>query len=270
MEIPISEKKIDESRFCIFMPSYNAEKFIEDTINRIPWNKLPIDLSYTVLFIDNKSIDNTWEIIQKIKNILLDKNIQAYAILNDKNLGYGGSVKKAFDFCQKNNIGLMGILHADGQYYPEELPRLIHEIQAHIDSALVYGSRLLGHPLRGGMPYYKYSANIILTWIQNLALHSNYSEFHSGYRLYRLNLIRNLPYQENSNYFDFDNQIMFQIHDKKLGIYETTIPTHYGDEKSYVSPIRTPLAILKNVIIYSLYKLGVIRSKLYEINEELT
>jgi len=258
------DKQLDETRFCIFVPSYNAEKFIEATIKRIPWSELPDNQDYSVLFIDNKSIDNTWQIIQKIRNLLTVKKIQTYAILNDKNLGYGGSVKKAFDFCLNNNIGLLGILHADGQYSPEELPRLIHELQVHDDCALVYGSRLLGNPIQGGMPYYKYFANIILTWLQNIVLHGNYSEFHSGYRLYRINLIRKINYQLNSNYFDFDNQIMFQIHHNKYGISETTISTHYGDEKSYVSPIRTPLAILKNIIIYSLYKTGLIRLKLYE------
>ena len=97
------------------------------------------------------------------------------------------------------------------------------------------------------MPYYKFAANIVLTWIQNKILQSNYSEFHSGYRFYRMNIIKNIPYKLNSDYFDFDNQIIFQIHHNKYGIYETEIPTFYGDEISYVSPIRTPLAILINI-----------------------
>lgn len=259
---------LDETRFCIFIPSYNAEKFIFNTVKRIPWDNLPDNIAFSVLFIDNKSTDGTWMEIDKACKALSDNHVQIYAIQNERNLGYGGSVKKAFDFCLNNNIGLLGILHADGQYYPEELPRLIHELQVHGDCALVYGSRLLGDPLKGGMPRYKYIANIILTWIQNLVLHSNYSEFHSGYRLYRMDIIKNIPYQGNSDYFDFDNHIIFQIHHYGFDIFETYIPTHYGNEKSYVSPIRTPLAILLNVMVYSLHKSGIIKTKSYSKNRK--
>lgn len=268
MGSPSSDKQLDESKFCIFIPSYNAEKFIEGTVRRIPWNKLSVDLDYAVLFIDNQSIDNTWKIIQKIKNFLLNNNIQSYAILNDINLGYGGSIKKAFDFCEDNNFGLIGILHADGQYAPEELPRLINKLRTHKECALVYGSRLLGQPLIGGMPYYKFAANIVLTWIQNKILQSNYSEFHSGYRFYRMNIIKNIPYKLNSDYFDFDNQIIFQIHHNKYGIYETEIPTFYGDEISYVSPIRTPLAILINILLYIMHKSGLAVIKCYSTDKD--
>jgi hypothetical protein len=155
----------------------------------------------------------------------------------------------------------MGVLHSDGQYLPEELPRLILEFLAHPNCALFYGSRLMGSPLRGGMPKYKFLANIALTWVQNCVLGSNYSEFHSGYRFYRMNKIRKVPYNLNSDYFDFDNQIMFQIHHIGETIAETFIPIFYGDEKSHVSPLRTPLGIFSTVLSYMLHKRGLIRVK---------
>jgi glycosyltransferase involved in cell wall biosynthesis len=254
-----NESSLDESRFCIFVPSYNTEKYIENTISRIPWGELPKELSYRVVFVDNKSTDNTWQRILKCQNDLKALGIDSDAIQNPRNLGYGGSKKVIFNYCINNDFGLLGVLHSDGQYLPEELPRLIREFLAHPDCALLYGSRLMGSPLEGGMPRYKYFGNIVLTWIQNLALGSIYSEFHSGYKIFRMNKIRGLPYHHNSDYFDFSSQIMFQVHHSGGGIVETYIPTFYGDMKSHVGPIRMPLAILATAFSYVLHKWGLIR-----------
>jgi glycosyltransferase involved in cell wall biosynthesis len=171
---------LDETKFCIFVPSYNAEKYIENTISRIPWGKMPQELSYSVVFVDNQSTDNTWQRIIKCQKHLKDIGIDSHFIQNPVNLGYGGSNKIIFNYCIEHNIGLLGVLHSDGPYLPEELPRLISEFLAHPNCALFYGSRLMGSPLRGGMPKYKFLVNIALTWVQNCVLGSNYSEFHSA------------------------------------------------------------------------------------------
>ena len=137
----------------------------------------------------------------------------------------GEATRSFSDYCIANDIGLVGILHSDGQYLPEELPRLVREFLAHPRCAMFYGSRLQGAPLAGGMPRYRLVANLVLTWAQNCALSAHYSEYHSGYRFYRLNEIRQLPYHENSDYYHFDSHIMFQIHHSGGTIDETSIPT---------------------------------------------
>ncbi len=258
-----NEALLDESRFCIFVPSYNTSTYIEKTIRRIPWDDMPGELTYRVVFVDNHSQDDTWQKVLRCQQELKDRGIDSDAIPNPENLGYGGSNKVIFDYCIEHGLGLMGVLHSDGQYLPEELPRLIREFLAQPEAALFYGSRLMGAPLQGGMPKYKFFANIVLTWLQNRVLGSRYSEFHSGYRFYRMNKIRQLPYHLNSDYFDFDNHIMFQIHHRGFQIGETSIPTFYGDEKSNVSPVRTPSAILTNTLAYWLHKKGVIRVRRY-------
>ena len=254
---------MNDQRLCLFVPSYNAMRFLRGTVTRIPWSALPQGIEYTVLFVDNQSDDGTWEEIATARQELGELGVSSHAIRNPRNLGYGGSVKVAFNYCLDNNIGLIGILHADGQYLPEELPRLVAEQINKKNCALLYGSRLLGQPLAGGMPRYKLLANIILTWLQNLALGSRYSEFHSGYRFYRMSLMREIPFELNSDYFDFDNEIMFQIHYRDAGIAETAIPTFYGEETSLVSPVRTPLAIVKNIVVFLAHRWGLTRIARY-------
>lgn len=254
---------LNERNFCIFVPSYNTAPYIEKTIARIPWHEMPRDLHYRVVFVDNQSKDDTWERIQRCRESLDAMGIESDAIRNPVNLGYGGSVKVAFDYCVAHDFGLVGVLHSDGQYLPEELPRLVGEFAANPAYTMYYGSRLTGKPLEGGMPLHKFFANHVLTWIQNWVLKSKYSEFHSGYKFYRMDRVRQLPYRENSDYFDFDNHIHFQVHHKGWQIGETIIPTFYGEERSHVSPFRTPLKILQNVLEYGLHRVGLLKVSRY-------
>jgi len=254
---------LDESRFCIFVPSYNASTHLPGTIARVPWQALPAELTYRMVFVDNQSTDDTWQVIQRVREQLAAEGRDVDAIRNPRNLGYGGSNKVIFDYCIRNDFGLLGILHSDGQYLPEELPRLIREFRAHPGCALFYGSRLLGAPLKGGMPRYKFLANHFLTWVQNTALGARFSEFHSGYRFYRMNRIRRLPYHENSDYYHFDSHIMFQIHHAGDTIEETAIPTFYGDEISYINPWKCTWGIVSNALVYVLHRLRVRKVRRY-------
>ncbi len=257
---------LNESNFCVFVPSYNTAGYIERTIERIPWGEMPKHFTYRVVFVDNCSTDNTWEKIQVCRRNLDKLGIASDAIKNPKNLGYGGSVKVIFDYCIENDFGLVGVLHSDGQYLPEELPRLVAEFSSEPAYALYYGSRLTGKPLEGGMPLHKYLANHVLTWLQNTVLRSKYSEFFSGYKFYRVNKIKDLPYHANSDYFDFDCHIHFQVHHRGWKIGETVIPTFYGEEESNVSPIRTPVKILQNVCSYALHNAGLKKIERYDFS----
>ena len=118
-----------------------------------------------------------------------------HAILHTENRGYGGSVKSAFAYAIEEGFDFIAVLHADGQYAPEELPRLVAALGRDQEICLLFGSRLSGRPLAGGMPLYKYVGNHILTFLQNAASGLRLSEYHSGYRLYRVALAAKLPLQ---------------------------------------------------------------------------
>jgi glycosyltransferase involved in cell wall biosynthesis len=261
----VSRSVLDEGRLCLFVPCYQASRLLEGTVGRVKWAELPQELSYRVVFVDNRSTDPTWEKIQQVQARLRALGVPSHAIRNLRNLGYGGSNKVIFDYCIENDIGLVGILHSDGQYLPEELPRLVREFLAHPRCAMFYGSRLQGAPLQGGMPRYRFVANVVLTWLQNRALSAHYGEYHSGYRFYRLNEIRQLPYHENSDYYHFDSHIMFQIHHSGGIIDETEIPTRYGDETSYINPFKCVGGIVGNAFVYILHRWGVRRVKRYSV-----
>lgn len=250
---------VDETQLCIYIPCYNGARFIAHTVSRIPWASLPSGLDYSVLFVDNASQDNSRDEIAKLCGTL--KN--ADSVLHPENRGYGGTVKSAFDYCLRKGIGLMAVVHADGQYAPEELPRLIGNLRSNPVCALHFGSRLSSAPLKGGMPIYKWAANHVLSGLQNIVLGLRLSEYHSGYRLYRVELVDKTPWRKASNGFVFDNEIIFLLQRQGLVITESPIPTFYGDEKSHVPKLETTMAILRNTWRYVAAVKGGRRDPLY-------
>ena len=141
------------------------------------------------------------------------------------------------------------MLHGDGQYLPEKLPDFIEEFN---DNNLdgVFGSRMKSYSgaLKGGMPLYKFLGNIGLTFIQNLILGSKMSEFHSGYRSYKVDSLKLIEFDKMADYYHFDTEIIIEFLKKKLNILEIHIPTFYGDEVSHLKSVPYGLKVLLSTI----------------------
>lgn len=225
--------------FFIVVPAYNASLFIENVIHRIPkviWNKNP-----QIVIINDCSTDNTLTIIKKISRRY--KNI--HVLNKKKNEGYAKAQKTGFTYALKNGADIVVLLHSDGQYAPEEMPRLIQPIEKG-QADVVQGSRILGgSALKGHMPLYKYIANRILSKLENWVCGTNISEFHSGYMLYSRNALEIIPFTKLSNTFHFDGEMVFMTHQMGLRFKELPIPTCYAGETSNLNPIKYGFQVLK-------------------------
>ncbi len=252
-------------RLCIYLPSYNAAPFLARTVERIPFAELPADLEVALLFVDNASTDGCQAQIERCRGRLAAAGIASSALLHPVNCGYGGSVKSALRWGLDQGFDYLVVLHADGQYSPEALPRLLGALRAAPTQALHFGSRLTGRPLEGGMPLYKLLANRTLTALQNRVLGLKLSEYHSGYRLYRLAFLREAGFERATDSFVFDNQIIFLLRLRGHEIGESPIPTFYGEEVSHVPLLATPLGILANSLRYWLARRGWRRDPLYQV-----
>ncbi len=234
-----------KNRILIFIPAYNVEKKIFSVIERIP-NSIFDDNEIDILIINDASTDNTEGEIEKIKKNF-KYSIKVYN--SDVNLGYGGVQKYAFKFSIENNYKYLIMLHGDGQYAPEELPNFIQKYEnQNIDA--VFGSRMKSYrsALKGGMPFYKFLGNIGLTFIQNLILGSSISEFHSGYRSFKVESLKKIEFNDKADYYHFDTEIIIEFLKKKLNIQEIHIPTHYGDEISHLKSIPYGIKVLISTI----------------------
>lgn len=251
-----------DKKVALFIVAYNAENFIHKTIERIP--KEIVNNFAQIYLIDDFSKDKTFAAAESAFRHLGIKN---YKVMRTPfNQGYGGNQKIGYKYALDKNYDYVIMLHGDGQYPPEFLPQII-ECFEDSEVAAVFGSRMMErfHALKGGMPFYKWLGNMVLTWIENKVLGVNLSEFHSGYRAYSLAALKVLPFQLNSNNFHFDTDIIIQFIANNFKIKEIPIPTHYGDEVCHVNGLKYFWNCLKSVIKFRLYKLGIFYQPNFDI-----
>jgi 2-polyprenyl-3-methyl-5-hydroxy-6-metoxy-1,4-benzoquinol methylase len=184
------------------------------------------------------------------------------------NLGYGGNQKAGYTYAINHGWDVVVLLHGDGQYAPEVMSDLVAPIVSG-DADAVFGSRMMtpGAARQGGMPLYKYVGNRILTTFQNAVTGLRLSEWHSGYRAYRVSALADLPFVGNSDGFDFDTEIILQLHASGKRIAEVPIPTYYGDEICHVNGIAYAKDVAVDTIRYRVGRSGFGRGRLGRVTE---
>lgn len=218
-------------RILIMIVAFNAEKHISRVLARIPYEQL--EGSYEIAVFDDASEDKTSQAaLEAAKHVPLPIRV----LSNPQNLGYGGNQKLGYQLAIQEGFDAVVMLHGDGQYAPELLPKILNPITEK-KSRIVLGSRMLdkSSALAGGMPFYKWIGNQALTFIENKIIGTKLSEFHTGYRAYHTDALRNIPFQFNANGFHFDTEILIQLVLAGEEIAEVSIPTHYGDEVCHVN-----------------------------------
>jgi len=221
-------------RIGIFVVAYNAIEHLIPTLQRIP--KSLYDSVEEIFIIDDCSKDNTYYAALGYKHEHLQDKL--LIMRNEQNQGYGGNQKRGYEYAISRGFDFVVLLHGDGQYAPEVMPAMLSPLVSG-DADLVLGSRMLkrGDALRGGMPLYKFFGNKILTTAQNALTGFNLSEYHSGYRAYRVEALKKIPFKDFSNTWHFDTQMILAFGERKFRINEVPIPTYYGNEICHVNGI---------------------------------
>lgn len=241
-------------KVVVVLPAYNAALTLKKTYNEIPFN-----LVDEVILCDDASKDNTIEVAQSL-------GIQ-HIIKHEKNKGYGGNQKSLYNAALDLGGDIVIMLHPDYQYTPLLIPSMVNIIGEEL-YPVVLGSRILGKgALKGGMPLYKYIANRFLTMTQNLLVNYKLSEYHTGYRAFSSEVLRGISFNNNSDDFIFDNEMLSQIIYKGFDIGEVTCPTKYFEEASSINFKRSTeygWGVLRVSLVHRLCKWGLIKSKLYQ------
>ncbi len=241
-------------RIGVLVVAFNAESTLRATLDRIPADLR--DRIDEILICDDASQDRTVDAGLAWREA--NGAIPTTVIRHLSNLGYGGNQKAGYRLAIERGLDVVVLLHADGQYAPEAMADLLAPLERG-EADAVFGSRMLeaGSARAGGMPLYKYLGNRVLTSFENRLLNSNLSEFHSGYRAYRLAALAELPIEFNTDDFDFDTQIIIQLLDAGKRIVEVPIPTYYGDEICYVDGLKYARDVVRDVVRYRLTKVGI-------------
>jgi len=229
-------------KVVIVLPAYNAEQTLEKT-----YNDIPSFYQKNVILVDDLSSDNTIKEAEKL-NIIV--------ILHKKNLGYGGNQKTCYQNALNIKADIVVMIHPDYQYDPKLIPALVEMINSG-NYDCVLGSRILGGgSLKGGMPFYKYISNRFLTLFENICTGIKLSEYHTGLRAYKTEVLKRINFEKNSDDFIFDNQILLQIIAQNFNIGEISCPTKYFPEASSINFNRSLLYGLGCVYWSLIYLLG--------------
>jgi len=242
-----SKKKV-----IVVMPAYNAEKTLKQTLDDIPpgW-------ADEIILCDDASRDGTVDLARKLGLCVLVHKV---------NRGYGGNQKTLYTEALKRGGQVMVMIHPDHQYDPTVVPHLVQPLlEGRCDA--VFGSRMLGgRPLEGGMPKWKYLANIFLTAAENAVFYMYLTEYHSGLRAYSRRYLEAVNFQANSDDFVFDSEIIAQGVMKGMRIREIPIETRYFKEASQIGMGRSiiyGLSILKTLVKFKLHKKGLKRFRMF-------
>lgn len=247
-------------KIAIYIPTYNAGQTLPLVLDRIPEEvKSRVE---EIFIVDNASPDNTYLIGVGYKNEKGLHNLNVYK--NERNLGYGGSQKVAYRYAIEKGYDVVVMLHGDAQYAPEKIAYLLEPFERG-EADMVFGSRIAGLPLKGGMPLHRFLGNKFLTAVENYVLDWNLSEYHSGFRVFSCAALRLIPFHLCSDDYHFDTEILVQFKLKRLRVVERPIPTHYGNERSYVNVWRYGLQVLYTMAEYLLHQKGIHRVEKFDI-----
>jgi glycosyltransferase involved in cell wall biosynthesis len=242
---------INGKRIAVVLPAYNAEKTLEATVRELP------DLVDIRILVDDHSSDRTVEVAKRL-------GLQFY--VHDQNYGYGRNQQTCYREALAEGADVVIMLHPDYQYTPL-LATAMASMVAYDVYDVVLGSRIIGgRALQGGMPFYKYVFNRMLTAFQNIFLRVKLSEYHSGYRVFSRKVLMELPLLENSDDFVFDNEVLAQCVYFGFSIGEVSCPTKYFEEASSINfrrSITYGLGVLATTLQFALQKMGVARFRLF-------
>ncbi len=223
----------------IVIPAFNAATTLPGVLRRIPRETLA-NLA-GIWIVDDGSRDGTAAVIEALAR----EHRTVSGVWLPRNRGYGGAMKAGLAAAREAGVEQLACLHADGQYAPERLPSLLAALgDEELD--LVQGSRIAsGTGISGGMPLYKYVAGRLLTSLENRVFGLRMTDYHSGYLVYGRRALERVPFAALSDSFDFDLEVIACCRALGLCIGELPIPTHYGDEVSYLNPATYGLRVLR-------------------------
>jgi glycosyltransferase involved in cell wall biosynthesis len=244
----------NDRKVIVVMPAYNAAQTLRQTYAEVTEQNL-VDL---VIVVDDGSQDETVAIARTLLNTMVHTH--------PRNQGYGANQKTCYKLALEEGGDIIIMVHPDYQYTPKLIPAMVSIIGNDLYPC-VLGSRILGgYALRGGMPVWKYIANRFLTLAENILIGAKLSEYHTGYRAFSRQLLEQLPLEQNSDDFVFDNQMLAQILWSGHTIAEVTCPTKYFTEASSINfrrSVKYGFGCLSTGLTFRLAKMNLIKSSLF-------
>ncbi|MCE9612776.1 MAG: glycosyltransferase family 2 protein [Lentisphaerae bacterium] len=243
-----------DKKVVVVMPAYNAERTLDRTVREA----LATGVVDEIVVVDDASRDGTVTLARRLP--------QVRVVVHPQNRGYGGNQKTCYREALASGADIVIMVHPDYQYSPRLIPAMASLIGIGLYHCVI-GSRVLGgYALRGGMPWWRYVSNRVLTLMSNLCQRAKLSEYHTGYRAFSRDLLQSLDLAGNSDDFVFDNEMLAQVIWAGYTVAEVSCPTRYFAEASSINfrrSVRYGFGCLRVALLFLLCDLGVVRHALF-------
>lgn len=248
--------KDEPQSIAVVMPSYNTARTLPSTVNTVR----ACCPSSTIIVVDDGSSDNTAQV---------GRDLGCLVVSHERNRGYGGAQKTGYSKALELGADIVVLVHGDNQYDPSLTNAFAQKVADGFPC--VTGTRMiLGDALASGMPWWKFIANKGLTGLENFAFGTKISDFHNGFRAYSANFLQSVPYEQFSEKFDFDTDIILHAALRRVPIAEIPHTTRYREENSqmtFVNGVKYGTRILLTVGRYFAHRLGLRYEPLFDVSE---
>ncbi len=240
---------LDGRKIVVVMPAYNAANTLQRTYDEVIAHTVVDE----VIIVDDASADETVAIARTFP--------RAHVEVHARNSGYGANQKTCYRIALAAGADIVIMIHPDYQYTPKLIPAVASLLTSGLYECVLASRILGGGAIKGGMPWWKYLANRVLTLCENVLTGAKLSEYHTGYRAFTADLLRRLPFERNDDGFAFDNEILAQIIWLGAPIAEVTCPAKYLPESSSIgfwSSVRYGLACLITGVRFRFARWGIV------------
>src|SRR5436305_13100745 len=238
---------LNGQKIVVVMPAYNAARTLRQTYEEVMAQGI-VDL---VIVVDDASQDETVAVARTLDRVEVE--------VHPMNRGYGANQKTCYRLALAAGADIVIMIHPDYQYTPQLIPAMASLVASELYPCVLASRILGGGALRGGMPWWKYVSNRVLTLVDNLLNRANLSDSPTGYRAFSRQSWERLPLSANSDDFLFDNQILAQIIALGSAIGEVTCPARYMPEASSINfrrSVRYGLGCLATALRFRLARWG--------------
>ncbi len=218
---------IEKYTVHVVMPSYNEAAHIAEVIRCMP------EFIDKIVVVDDHSSDNTSQVVQE----MCDPRVEL--LRNSKNMGVGGATVRGYRLALEDNADIVVKIDSDGQMNPELIMDLIKPL---IEGKANYtkGFRFHDPETLRNIPKLRLVGNVVLSYMVKMASgYWNIFDPVNGFTAIQGTSLKLLDLDRISNDYFFETNMLCGLYRFQAKVKDVMLPTHYGDEISHLSPLKT-------------------------------
>ena len=223
----------------IVIPAYNEETLILNTLESLREYMATRSENYEFIVVDDGSNDRTAATIQDWQKKM---NADLQLLINQKNMGKGFSIRRAV---QASRGQYVIFIDADLPYELYAIDNFLSALKNGYDLAV--GSRVLPGAEVRGVPFYRYIAGQVFSWMVQLLLFTGLPDTQCGFKSFRSVAAKEIFRRTSIDGFGFDVEMLFVARKLKFAIQPVAVHMIEHRQRSRVRLFSDSLRMFSNL-----------------------